>query len=112
MKSGVLIISITTLFAGLLIIGLSIPLILKKIKPNYFYGFRIPKAFASEENWYKINKYGGNLMLVWGIVISSCSLTVLIIPSILSGLAGYIVMIPYLLLIPLIIMVFVYAKRL
>ena len=26
---------------------------------NYFYGVKIKKAYSSEENWYKINKYGG-----------------------------------------------------
>ena len=32
---------------------------------NPWYGVRIPKAFESEENWYKINAYGGKRMIVW-----------------------------------------------
>jgi uncharacterized membrane protein len=43
---------------GILLIIHSIPLYLKLIKPNKFYGFRLPAAFESDEKWFKINYYG------------------------------------------------------
>lgn len=52
------------LFAALALAAISIPMILEQIEPNKAYGFRIEKAFESEEAWYAINKYAGWAM-VW-----------------------------------------------
>ena len=57
------------LFVGALTIVASIPLILRKVKMNPYYGVRIPEAFTSEERWYEINRHGGRLLLAWGILI-------------------------------------------
>ncbi len=54
---------------GLLVIALSVPLARNKVKMNPWYGIRIPEAFKSEERWYEINRYGGRLMLWWGLCI-------------------------------------------
>jgi len=61
--------AIILLCLGLITIAVSIPLYLGKIKMNYFYGFRIPKAFESEENWYAINHYGAKALIRWSLVI-------------------------------------------
>ena len=53
--------------SALLIIAVSIPLIMRKVKMNYFYGIRIKKSFESEENWYAINAYGGKQLVIWSI---------------------------------------------
>jgi hypothetical protein len=50
-----------------LFIAICVPLILKKIPPNIWYGFRIPKAFRSDENWYLINAYGGKALTLWSL---------------------------------------------
>lgn len=50
--------------ASFLLIVISIPLILKKIPPNCFYGFRIKKTLTNPEIWYKANKYGGISILI------------------------------------------------
>jgi len=47
--------------------GVSIPLVKHKIKMNHLYGVRIKKAFESEDNWYKINAYGGKQLITWSI---------------------------------------------
>jgi hypothetical protein len=52
---------------ALLIIGISIPLVNHKIKMNQLYGIRIRKSFESEDNWYKINEYGGKQLIIWSI---------------------------------------------
>lgn len=54
---------------GLAFIVLSIPLILRKVPMNHFYGVRIRKAFASRRNWYAINAYGGRLILAFGVFL-------------------------------------------
>jgi uncharacterized membrane protein len=52
---------------GLLLAGLSVPLILQKIPPNGLYGFRIPSTIENPELWYKVNKYAGQRFLVVGL---------------------------------------------
>ncbi len=55
------------IFPAVLFILISLPLILEKIPPNAFYGFRIRKAFLSDENWYQINQYGGKALTLWSL---------------------------------------------
>ena len=54
-------------FSGLLLAGLSIPLILHKIPPNGLYGFRVPSTLENPELWYKVNAYAGRRLLVVGL---------------------------------------------
>lgn len=49
---------------ALLLAGLSVPLILRKIPMNHFYGVRFPQAFKSDKAWYEINAFGGKAMLL------------------------------------------------
>jgi len=53
---------------AVLTIVLSIPLVMRKIKINRFYGVRIPKSFSSDTNWYEINAYGGRQLIIWSIL--------------------------------------------
>ncbi len=55
--------------AGLILVGISLPLIKRKIKMNAIYGFRIDAAFASEQKWYDINAYGGRMFIRWGFAM-------------------------------------------
>jgi hypothetical protein len=54
-------------FSGLLLAGLSVPLILQKISPNGVYGFRIPATLNNPDLWYKANAYAGRRFLVVGL---------------------------------------------
>lgn len=54
-------------FSGLLLAGLSVPLILRKIPPNGLYGFRIPSTLENPSLWYKVNEYAGRRFLVVGL---------------------------------------------
>ena len=45
---------------GLLLAGLSIPLIRRRVKPNRFYGFRTPQTLSDERIWYDANAYAGH----------------------------------------------------
>ena len=57
------------LFVGLLFIGMSIPLILEKVPPNKWYGFRVAKTFSSERIWYAANRLAGYDLLWAGVAI-------------------------------------------
>ena len=52
---------------GLLLAGLSVPLILHKIPPNGLYGFRVPSTLDNPALWYKVNAYAGRRFLVVGM---------------------------------------------
>jgi uncharacterized membrane protein len=56
------------LFVGLLFISMSIPLILEKVPPNEWYGFRVAKTFSSESIWYSANRVAGYDLLSVGVV--------------------------------------------
>ena len=100
-----IILIIAFLFSGLLEIGLSIPLILNKIRPNYLYGFRVGKTRHNEKIWYKANKYMGKDFFMMGFIISTGSLVLLILKDELS--VGEIALIGLMLLLfPLVIILF------
>jgi len=52
---------------GLLLAGLSVPMILKKIPPNGLYGFRLPSTVNNPAVWYDVNAYAGWRLLVVGL---------------------------------------------
>ncbi len=63
----------TTLLAmyvifGLLLAGLSIPLMLGKIPPNPWYGVRVPSTLEDERLWYKVNRYMARGLLATGLL--------------------------------------------
>ena len=54
---------------GVLLMGLGVPLMLRKVGRNSIYGFRTPKTLSDDKIWYEANRYAGMLMLVCGAVI-------------------------------------------
>jgi uncharacterized membrane protein len=64
---------------GLLCIGLAIPLIWRRVKPNKTYGLRLPATFADEWVWYEANARTGRDLLYGGL----CQLAaaVLLLPT-------------------------------
>jgi uncharacterized membrane protein len=60
-----LIICMMSVFLGLLITVVSVPLIQGKVPMNGTYGVRIPKSFSSESNWYKLNAYGSKILVAF-----------------------------------------------
>jgi hypothetical protein len=53
--------------AGLLV-GLSVPLIRRKIRPNAWYGFRVRQTLDDSEIWYATNAYAGKYLLAVGVI--------------------------------------------
>lgn len=67
--------------AGLLLSVISIPMIQRRIKPNPWYGFRVPKAFKDEAIWYEINAYAGKRLFFAGIIIVVAALLFALVPN-------------------------------
>ena len=67
-------VTIVLFCAALLTIFISLPLIRGKVKMNDWYGVRIPAAFESDAAWYELNRYGGRLLVVWGLGIAFLAL--------------------------------------
>jgi uncharacterized membrane protein len=61
--------SLLWLFAGILFMGISIPLIFEKVPPNSWYGFRTAKTFSSDQIWYAANQAAGYDLLWAGVAI-------------------------------------------
>lgn len=73
---------------GLILIAVSIPLVLKKIPPNQWYGFRVPKTFSSDHIWYEANRIAGiDLCLAGGVVVGASIVLNFMAPIIGQGLS-------------------------
>jgi uncharacterized membrane protein len=59
---------------GLLLIAICIPLLLGKIPPNSFYGFRTPQTLVDEKIWYPANRVAGRNLALAGALIMATSL--------------------------------------
>lgn len=64
-----IVIGMANLIVGLLMIILAIPLKNGSIKMNYWYGFRIPKSFESDDVWYMLNEYFAERFIKWSLPI-------------------------------------------
>jgi uncharacterized membrane protein len=56
------------LASALLLIALAVPLRLRRVPPNRFYGVRTRATFADENTWYDVNARSGQDLLVAGVV--------------------------------------------
>jgi hypothetical protein len=54
---------------GLLLIGLGWPLAARRVRPNRWYGLRVPATFADETVWYDANAVAGWDMVALGTVV-------------------------------------------
>ena len=98
---------------GVLVIGLSIPLLLGKVPMNRWYGTRLPAAYKSEAHWYRINRYGAMQVITYGVALTLLGVVILLYPPrfgsvwFVMGVAA-----PAVLIFPMLIMLLRYAKRL
>ena len=54
---------LSNIILGAVILLVSLPLVKGLIPGNRLYGFRMRKAFESEENWYAVNTFGGRSLM-------------------------------------------------
>lgn len=57
------------LLVGVVMAALAVPLIMRAVPMNRFYGVRTRRAFASDDNWYALNAFGGVLFLIYGAAL-------------------------------------------
>ena len=105
-------------FVGLVIAGISVPMVLDKVPPNHLYGFKTKKTLSSKEFWYKSNRRAGKEFAIAGLAISVGSLVLLTLSSVSHvPLPGYVLAIlnPALVILPVLIAMlrsFLYLRRL
>jgi uncharacterized membrane protein len=66
-----LLVGLFDVLIGTLIIAISLPLARGKVAMNHWYGVRVRQSFESEEKWYKINRFGGRQLMLWGAIIAA-----------------------------------------
>jgi SdpI/YhfL family protein len=66
---------------GGLLTALSIPLILGKIGPNPWYGFRVKKTLNDPAIWYPANAYAGKRLFVVGLSGTLIAAVLYIVPN-------------------------------
>jgi len=101
---------LTNSLTGLLLIAVCVPLAKRKVKMNRWYGMRLPKAFKSEENWYKINAYGGRLFIYWAIPLVLGGIVSLFLPPFGMYQIYFLNLSCLILLIPL-VQLFIYSNK-
>lgn len=75
-----IILGLSNIISAAIIMAISVPLIKEQVPRNRIYGIRIAKSFTSEENWYRINSYGGSQLLLWSVPILLCGIICFFIP--------------------------------
>ena len=68
--------------SGIILAGLSIPLIMGKIGPNPWYGFRVRRTLSDPVVWYAVNAYSAKRLLVVGIVNTVSAVVLYFVPEI------------------------------
>jgi uncharacterized membrane protein len=99
---------IVNLAVPLLVLAFSIPLIYKKVPPNRWYGFRTPKTLSSDAMWYRTNKIGGQYFVVAALFQL---VSVLIVVTLLPGLAIPLLTYGFLPTMPLLVAVMMWFLR-
>ena len=99
-------------FGGMLALG-SLPLMFRAVPRNRVYGIRLPKALASDSNWYAINAYGGRVLAAYGAALLAFGLLARdVAPPPTSIWTAPFIVGPMLLVFPLLVLISAYARRL
>jgi uncharacterized membrane protein len=99
--------------AGLLVVGLALALISRKIPPNALYGFRLEQAMQDSRIWYAVNRHFGWRFLITGIAVVPAAIGFYLVPGIgvdayaLTCLGGFL-----LFFIPGVVQSYCYMRRL
>ncbi len=69
-------------FIGFLGVGSGIPLILQKVPPNPWYGFRVQATLENPAVWYPANRYLGKCLLAFGLFMMVTAVGLSLVPGI------------------------------
>lgn len=67
---------------GLGLVLIALPLLAERIKPNPFYGFRVPATLNDPQLWYDVNKYFAKRLLTVGLIFSVAAIGLYFWPGI------------------------------
>ena len=67
--------------SGLLLVVLGVPLMRRRVAPNWTYGVRLPSTMADERVWYEINARGGRDLIIIGALYMLIQTVVLMFGS-------------------------------
>lgn len=104
--------SLLLFFCGALFVLIDLPLLFDLVPMNRWYGVRIPKSYSSDENWYKLNRFGAKCLIGWSVVPIGAGVANLIVPFVTEDrawLVAVIVMVPVL---AALAQILVYARKL
>ena len=75
------------ILTGLLSIIVAIPMMKGKVKPNAWYGIRMPITQKSDAMWYPTNAYAGKGLVVVGVIVLVTAVIIPppIVPSFFGG---------------------------
>jgi hypothetical protein len=73
--------ALTYAIMGLLFVGLAIPLLLRKVPPNHWYGFRTRLTLSDPQIWYPVNAWGARWLLGIGVLTLVAGLGSLLLPD-------------------------------
>jgi uncharacterized membrane protein len=75
------------LVSGLVLMGLAVPLTQRKIPPNGWYGFRIPRTLNDPDVWYRANAVAGRWLFATGLVTVIAAVVLALFPLSLDAYA-------------------------
>ena len=110
-----MIVPIPYVFAGIGIASMlvSIPIMLRRVPMNRWYGVRTRKAFVSEDNWYEINAFGGKAFFLFGLLLVAVAWFGRdILPDPRDLLAPFVMAIPALALLVVLLALWLFSRRL
>ena len=64
-----------------LLIAISLPLLLRAVPPNPYYGFRLAPAFDSDRVWYAVNAYAAKWMIAAGACVLLTAIPLYFVPD-------------------------------
>ena len=67
---------------GFLFVGTAIPLILERVPPNPWYGFRVQATLENPAVWYPANRYLGKCLLAFGLFVIVTAVGLSLVPGI------------------------------
>ncbi|MFH1175790.1 MAG: SdpI family protein [Acidobacteriota bacterium] len=104
--------SITLALLGLLMIALAVPLYLRKVPMNGWYGVRIPRAFVSDHNWYEINWYGAKALFGYGGALVCLGFVSTLLPAVAPPWVPVLLLLaPLVLLVPMLVAILRFSSR-
>lgn len=84
--------AIINVIAGLLMAAIALPLVLGKIPPNLWYGFRTPRTLRDPAVWYPANAYAGRWLFASGIAIALAAVALLFVPNVSIEFYAYLML--------------------